>query len=253
MQILIGSAKDMAAHSNTRAPLLTQPSFHSQAMCHALGMAAYSAEELARLLGCSLPIARENKARYQCFANPEPGLQALLSYTGIVYKYIQPQDFTDEDFLFAQDHLVITSFLYGMLRPLDAIKCYRMEAKVRLPETGLTMADYWKPLLTDRLIAAVQADGGMLLDLASVEMHHLFDWRKVKRAVRVVRPDFQVDRQGVLKTLTVYAKMCRGAMTRYALKHRMASVEGLESFTFEGYEYAGGLKEGTPLYMKTEL
>lgn len=78
-----------------------------------------------------------------------PTLQALLAYTGIVFKNINPEDFTREEFLYAQEHLRITSFCYGLLRPLDGIKPYRLEGNVSLPETGTdSMFEYWKSRLT---------------------------------------------------------------------------------------------------------
>lgn len=80
-------------------------------------------------------------------------MPAVCAYTGAVFKRILPKDFSAEDFRYAQEHLRITSFLYGLLRPLDGIKPYRLEGDVRLPEKGgISMFDYWKPLLTDYFI-----------------------------------------------------------------------------------------------------
>ena len=71
---------------------------------------------------------------------------------------------------FAQDHLFISSFLYGMLRPLDRIHPYRMEGKVKLEAAnGENLFSFWKPLLTDRLIESVKADDGILIHLATEE------------------------------------------------------------------------------------
>lgn len=59
----------------------------------------------------------------------------------------------------------ITSFLYGLLRPLDRIKNYRMEGDIKLPERGgISMFDYWKPILTDTFIKEIKARGGILIN-----------------------------------------------------------------------------------------
>lgn len=98
-------------------------------------MTQFTAEELAQMLKVNPKLAAENYLRYHEFLSPEtPALPALLSYTGIVFKRIYPADFTAEDFRYAQQHLLITSFLYGLLRPLDSIQSYRLEGSVRLPE-----------------------------------------------------------------------------------------------------------------------
>lgn len=65
------------------------------------------------------------------------------------------------------------------MRPLDSINPYRLEGNVELPDNGgVTMTDYWQPILTDYLIAKVKADDGILVNLASEEMKSLFDWKK---------------------------------------------------------------------------
>ena len=108
---------------------------------------------------------------------------------GLFLKRVHPQDFSEEDFCYAQDHLRLTSFCYGLLRPLDMIRPYRLEGDVRLPEPGnRTMFDYWKPILTDRFIADIKKVGGVLCNLASDEMRGLFDWKRVEKEVRVITP-----------------------------------------------------------------
>ncbi len=176
--------------------------------------------------------AAESALRLHRFLEPsqEP-VPAVLAYTGIVFRYLHPETFTAADFSYAQRHLFITSFLYGLLRPLDGIRPYRLEGNVRLPDAdGPTRFAYWQPRLTDLLIKAVQADDGVLVNLASAEMKRLFDWRRVCASVRVVTPEFRVMDGGRLRSVVVYAKMCRGAMARFILQQRLTDVAGLSAF-----------------------
>ncbi len=106
------------------------------------------------------------------------GLPALSAYTGMVFKHIAPQDFTTEDWTYAQSHPFITSFLYGLLRPADRIRNYRLEGHVKLPEEGHTLFAYWRARLTDTFISAIRQQGGILVNLASAEMKNLFDWTR---------------------------------------------------------------------------
>ena len=146
MMTFISCAKTMTGRSKIQTPVTSTPQFQTEAIQNALDMSQFSAEELERLLRVNSKIAAENYMRFQDFCSDSPSaLAALLAYTGIVYKRIHPQDFTPEDFQYAQDHLRITSFLYGLLRPLDQIKNYRMEGDIKLPERGgISMFDYWK-------------------------------------------------------------------------------------------------------------
>ncbi len=215
------------------------PAFDTQAQQCAAELAAMSTQELGILLRVSEKIAAENRHRYFSFLSGNGELYpALLSYTGMVFKHIQAQDFTDDDFNYAQQHLLITSFLYGLLRPLDLIRNYRLEGNVKLESIkGETMFNFWKPVLTDFFITRIQEQGGVLVNLASDEMKNLFDWKTVCESVRVVSPEFYVLKNGKPANVTVYAKMCRGEMTRFILKNRIESSEALKGFDWEGFTF----------------
>lgn len=235
MQILLACAKIMHDTAEVRTPLVSEPKFLKEAEHFALLMSQRSVEELIDMFHCSRQLAIDNKIRYGRFFAENESFPAILAYFGQAYKCLQAQTFDDNDFLFAQQHLWITSFLYGLLRPLDMIHPYRMEGKVELD--GMTMFNHWKPLLTDLLIDSVKADDGILVHLATEEMQHLFDWRKVCKEVTLVQPQFLVVKNGKLKSVTVYAKSCRGAMTRFIIKNRLHSPMALQSFEYEGFGF----------------
>lgn len=237
MLAFISCAKTMASRSTIAVPGVTVPRFEAEAVQNALELSQYSAADLEKLLRVNAKIAAGNRLRFHDFCSEDNRpVPAICAYTGAVYKRVLPKDFTADDFRFAQEHLRITSFLYGLLRPLDGIKPYRLEGDVRLPEkAGISMFDYWKPLLTDVFISAIKKQGGVLLNLASGEMKDLFDWKRVEAEVRVITPDFQVWKEGQLKTIVIYAKMCRGEMVRYFIKNRIERPEDLKAFTWEGF------------------
>jgi len=221
--------------TEVKAPLATEPTFLKEAEHFALLMSQRSVEELMDMFHCSRQLAIENKLRYERFFAVEERMPAILAYFGQAYKTLQAQTMNDDNLRFAQQHLWITSFLYGLLRPLDRIHTYRMEGKVELE--GKTMFQHWKPLLTDLLIDSVKADDGILVHLATEEMQHLFDWKRVCKEVKVIQPQFLVMKNGKLKSITVYAKSCRGAMTRFIIQHQLAVPEDLNNFEYEGFEY----------------
>lgn len=142
-------------------------------------------------------------------------------------------------FAFAQDHLFITSFLYGLLRPLDMIHPYRMEGKVRLDATkGMNLFAFWKTYLTNMLIEAVKANDGILIHLATEEFEHLFDWKRVCQEVKVIQPLFYVDKGDTIKMLSVHAKSCRGAMTKFIIQNRIDQPSDIFNFELNGFRYA---------------
>lgn len=238
MQILLASAKIMNASTSVDIPTKSQPKFQEQTGHFALELSAWDTSRLMKELKCSQAIALENQQRYQSFWNEEEQLPAILAYFGQAYKYLLAENFSQEDFSFAQKHLFITSFLYGLVRPLDCIHPYRMEGKVKLEAAGgKNLFVFWKPYLTDMLIEAVKADDGILIHLATEEFEHLFDWKKVCQDVKVIQPLFYVDKGDTIKVVSIHAKSCRGAMTRYIIQHKITEQSDILGFELEGFRY----------------
>jgi cytoplasmic iron level regulating protein YaaA (DUF328/UPF0246 family) len=208
-------------------------------------MAQLDVTELEKFLHINHKLGIENFKRYQSFHSDDvPVCPAIFSYTGNVFKRIFPSDFTNEDFSFAQKHLLITSFLYGLLRPLDGIKLYRMEGNVQLYEPeNCSLFDYWKDKLTPFIINEANKSGNILLNLASEEMKKLFHWKQIAQYIRIITPEFKVIRNGKPQTIVIYTKMARGEMTRYILKNKITDPENLKAFTWEGFSYNENLSD----------
>ena len=114
MLILLSPAKTMTGTSKIKAPQGTTPRFQQEANEIALHMTQFPIDELSRILKLSPKLAAECYRRYQDFhAEDKQPLQAILAYTGVVFKNISPKDFTEEDFLFSQEHM---RFVSGFLR-----------------------------------------------------------------------------------------------------------------------------------------
>ena len=154
MQIILASAKIMndrfldwpsgkAERKSMPDISLSIPRFQNEAEAFARDMAQYSTDTIAEILGCSKQIAAQNKLRFMQFLDEpsgraerfedKPKLPAILAYHGQAYKHLKAETLTADDLNYSQGKLWITSFLYGLLRPLDGILPYRMEGLVELP------------------------------------------------------------------------------------------------------------------------
>ena len=248
MQIILASAKIMNDRLKSIPDIsLSIPRFQNEAEAFAKDMAQYSTETIAEILGCSMQIAAQNKLRFMQFFEDKPKLPAILAYHGQAYKHLKAEILTADDLNYSQGKLWITSFLYGLLRPLDGIQPYRMEGNVELPSgEGQNMFGFWKNRLTDVLIDSVKADDGILIHLATEEYQHLFDWQRVRKEARVIQPLFYVRKGNDLKIQAVWAKTCRGAMTRFIIQNRITNPDDLAGFSYEDFEYDPTL--GDPNY-----
>lgn len=242
MQILLANAKIMNNHSDVHPQ--TTPLFHTVANELAAEMALCDIDTLAKELDCSRQIAAENWYRYQNFHSAEK-LPAIMAYNGQAYKHLKAITLSDDALTFGQEHLWITCFLYGLLRPMDAIVPYRMEHCVKLTMTeDKPINTFWKDKLTDVLIDSIKSDDGILVHLSTEEYEHLFDWKRVCKEVSVIHPLFYVrQKDGRLKMQAVWAKSCRGAMVRFILTNQITNPEELKAFSYEGFEYNPNLGE----------
>lgn len=238
MQIILSSAKLMNAVTKMEQNKYTVPLFQNKAESFALELAQHSIEELKQELKCSTSLAQVAKQNFIDFFNQENKLPAILAYNGQAYKCLKAHTLETSDMEFGNKHLWILSFLYGLLRPNNMIHPYRLEGKITLEASnGESVFDFWKPLLTDILIESVKADDGILLHLATEEYQHIFDWKKILNEVTVVQPYFKVFDGDKLKNVIVYAKSCRGAMTRYVLQNKITEPEDLLNFEYEGFNF----------------
>ena len=239
MQIILSSAKLMNAVTKMEQNKYTVPLFQNKAESFALELAQHSIEELKQELKCSTSLAQVAKQNFIDFFNQENKLPAILAYNGQAYKCLKAHTLTNSDMEFANKHLWILSFLYGMLRPDNLIHPYRLEGKVVLEaSSGRSIFDFWKPLLTDVLIDSVKADDGVLLHLSTEEYQHIFDWKRILNEVTVVQPLFKVFDGTRMKNITVYAKSCRGAMARYVLQNKITDPKRLIGFEYEGFTFS---------------
>lgn len=202
--------------------------------------------ELGRELSLSPKLVAEARRHWRAFveasSTPRPAIEA---YSGMVFKKLLASTFTPDDWVWAQDHLAICSFVYGLLRPLDSIRPYRMEGTLRL-EQGQSVFEYWRSILTPLIIEQAHTAGGTLAYLASEEMKQLFHWEQVEAEVRVVYPTFVVRQgDGHLKQIVIYTKMARGLMTRAIVQERIDTPEPLQALSPAGFAYREELSQGS--------
>lgn len=239
MIALISPAKTMKSNAITPIADYSEPRFAENAQHIVSLMLRYSAFELAEIFKVSAPIAQELMYRFSNFIDSETDrIAAIDSYDGVVYKHFKEQKaFSREELEYLQTHIRISSLLYGLLRPLDLIKPYRMEGFVRLAGSDERVDRYWRDIQTQTLIEDVKQAGGALLYLASKEEQNAFHWREVKKSVNVIEIQFLVNKGDKLRQVVVYTKMARGEMLRYMIDNKIENSEDIKTFSWNGYHY----------------
>lgn len=245
MLIILSPAKTMDMSVEERELPGTAPEYAEEAEYLAERMRRFSASDLEKMLKISDKLAKENYERYQRFGSlSNPRKQALLAYNGSVFKAIDPASFSLDDLKYAQDRLRIISTLYGLVRPLDLIQAYRLAFAVKLNDSAKgNLYDYWIPKLTAPLLESVRKAGGVLVNLASMDIQGALQMEELRKQVTVITPEFQEWRDGKYETVRTYAKIARGIMTRYIILNRVEDTEELKTFSWNGYTFNAGISD----------
>ncbi|UJP65448.1 peroxide stress protein YaaA [Mongoliitalea daihaiensis] len=242
MITLISPAKTLDL-SSSQLEMTTQPDFKKETFELVGIMKKQKTEDLIKLMGISEKLAELNATRYKNFQKTfdiDNSKQALLAFKGDVYTKMDVENYSQEDFDFAQENLRILSGLYGLLKPLDLIQPYRLEMGTKLQnKNGKNLYEFWGKRIAKAINES--AKGTPLVNLASQEYFKAVDTSIIKS--EIISPVFQEYRNGEYRIIGLFAKQARGLMTDYIIKNRIQDPEQLKLFNIEGYEWAGDEKE----------
>ncbi len=199
-----------------------------------------SAEALADLMKISEKLSQLNWQRYRDFQQPftlNNAKQALLAFKGDVYGGIDVDNYTEDDFAFAQQHLRILSGLYGALRPLDLIQPYRLEMGTQLQNSaGKNLYEYWGVQVTELINQDFKNHKTpLLLNLASNEYYKVIKPKLLQRPVLTL--NFKENKAGVYKTIGIHAKRARGKMTDFIIRNRLTEATQIKAFSDSDYSF----------------
>ncbi len=216
----------------------------------------FSRKKLSELMGISSNLADLNHGRYQQWETvdkPGSAKQAVLSFTGDVYRGLDAKSLSDAELDFAQSHLRILSGLYGLLKPLDLILPYRLEMGTNLPVgRKKNLYDFWGSTLTDRLNDELELhEEKVIVNLASNEYFKAIKPKELKG--EVVSPQFKDAKNGQYKSIMTFAKLARGYMSRFIIQNKVDKVKDIYGFDSHGYVYNPKLSSpNEPVFTREE-
>jgi len=212
----------------------TAPRFADEAKTLAHAAAHLTQKKLSELMHISPALAKLNADRFRDF-DTLPERPAMFAFAGDVYTGLEAKTLDEAAVDYAQDHVRMLSGLYGLLRPLDLMRPYRLEMGTRWAPRKTKLTDWWGDRIAKLLADDVEAEGSQtILNLASQEYWAAADG-KLPSSIRVVAIDF---REGeAQKFVSFHAKKARGMVARWLVEHRVDTVEGIKGFDSDGYAY----------------
>lgn len=212
----------------------TQPIFMAEAKKINNQLTKLSEAELASWMKLSPALAQHTFRDILHFSKKSsPHGAAILSYAGDVYKGLKAETFSRSELQFTQDHVVILSGLYGILRPLDAIYPYRLEMGISLKVgNASSLYKFWgeKPasVIKNRV-------DGEIINLASEEYYSAI--APYLDDNQVIHIHFREKINGKLQLKSAFAKKARGLFCRFAIENKITDPAKLKKFNVESYKY----------------
>ena len=237
MKILISPAKSLDFQNKVETSYSSEPLFANKAKQINNILKELSAPDLGGLMSISPKLSDLNWLRNQDFQkNNSKEKQAIFAFNGDVYEGIDANNISNSNHDKLQKTLRILSGLYGILKPFDKIKPYRLEmgTKIAINES-INLYEFWKKDVTNSLLNEIQ-DEDIIVNLASNEYFSVIDSSLIKN--KIVSPVFKDFKNGKLKIISFYAKKARGLMTRFLIDNDIQSSSDIESFNSSGYKFS---------------
>ena len=237
MKILISPAKSLDFENNVETSISSKPIFADQAHKINNTIKGLSAPDLSSLMSISPKLSELNWSRNQDFQKIDSKeKEAIFAFNGDVYDGIDANTINTSNHEKLQNSLRILSGLYGILKPFDKIKAYRLEMGTKISINGSkNLYDFWKENVTKSLVNEVN-ENDIIVNLASNEYFSLIDQSLISNTI--VNPQFKDFKNGKLKIISFYAKKARGLMTRFLIDNEINSLSDIESFNSSGYMFS---------------
>ncbi len=254
MLIVISPSKTLDFEKSITSQSFTQPEFGKEASALIKPLRKLNVNQLMDLMNISPKLAQLNQERFYLWRpefTPETARQALFAFRGDVYTGLDADSLLPSYIDAAQKQLRILSGLYGVLRPLDLIRPYRLEMGIPLCiGKNHNLYEFWQKKITAKIREDLDKNGSnLLINLASVEYFKAIDPKKLKAVI--VTPEFREAKDGTYKIISFFAKKARGMMTRFILQNGIYSEDQLQAFGNDGYCFNSRLSEkGRPVFTR---
>ncbi|RSJ68573.1 hypothetical protein D8802_01870 [Streptococcus oralis] len=236
MKILIPTAKEM----NTDHPCIEALPLREESQAVLVSLAHYSASELETFYKVSAEKAEEEYAHIQALKDHRAkNYPALKLFDGLMYRHIKRDELTEAEQTYLENHVLITSALYGVVPALSPMAPHRLDFLVKLKVAGKTLKSHWKSAYDEAL-----QDEDLIFSLLSSEFETVFS-KEIRE--KMVTFKFMEDKAGQLKIHSTISKKARGAFLTALIEGQVQTVEQARKLRFAGFDYQPDLSSDLEL------
>ena len=147
---------------------------------------------------------------------------AINSYNGLSFKYLDVDNLDDNDLMFAKEHMFILSALYGVLRIDDSISLYRLDFKDN------RLYDYWLDDIYNYF------KDYTVINLASNEYAKLITDYNHDNFINVIFNSY-INNKYIIKGTN--NKIMRGKYLNYIIKNKIKDINDIKGISIDNYLY----------------
>ncbi len=161
-----------------------------------------------------------------------PLLPAIERYTGVLFNALDYPSLDASTQQAFDDHALLFSGLWGILRPTDLIPNYKLKIEAALPVLG-KVSTFWEPHISSTLSELVDAqapiDNQVVWDLLPGAHRRAWDGKAAVRARWRVK---FVERKGEkLRTVSHWSKALKGALVQFICERGLTEIDALADFS----------------------
>jgi len=235
IRFLIPTAKEMKASKEVPSQKLSEKS-----AAILTEMSQLSTDELSTAYKIKSEQAEKEKQRWAAILSGEAkNYPAVELFNGLMYRHIKRNGLTEAEQTYLENHVLITSALYGVVPALSPMAPHRLDFLMKLKVARKTLKTHWKSAYDEAL-----QDEDLIFSLLSSEFETVFS-KEIRE--KMVTFKFMEDKAGQLKIHSTISKKARGAFLTALIEGQIHTVEQARKLSFAGFDYRPDLSSDLEL------
>lgn len=149
----------------------------------------------------------------------EPFYKGLDLYNGLSFRQID-KNFNNSELDYLNNHLLILSALYGIIKPFKLISSYRLDMNSKIKIDNKNLKNYWK----EDFNKSIEKDE-TIINLASDEFSSLFN----RENFNFIDFEFYRLKDNILKSHSTTSKKGRGIMLNFLIHNKVKDIKELKN------------------------
>lgn len=189
---------------------------------------SFSKDDFSKIFKIKDTLLEETYNQYKFYYEQEER-EAISLYDGVSFKQIDLESFSDLEFEYIKNNVLIFSALYGINFGSNLIRPYRLDMTNKILD--ISPYAFWNESIENFLLPYKDE---IFVNIASKEFSKILN----RKLFNVVDIEFRQIVDGKIKNISTEAKKSRGAMLNYLIQIKADNVSQIKDFDRLGYEFS---------------